>query len=173
MPGRPKGEWKYRPEIVKSFGDSDGIIDIPQAVYDTPQKIALVRQLLQKHGGVADPELRIEVVPWSMSHGIVGKGQAIKECTACHARNSMLHRPLDLNTFLPRGVPVVYRGQAANVVNFDGKEPVFDNRTLLASFYIIGDSRSPWVEWLGWLAVWGAILFSILHGTLRLLKGLL
>ena len=62
-----------------------------------------------------------------MSHSIVSKGQAIKECTACHARKSILHRPVDLNTFLPRGVPVMYRGREAGVVNFDGKEPVFDN----------------------------------------------
>ncbi len=166
-----EGEWKYRAEIVKSFGDKDGIIDIPQAVYDTPEKIALVKELLRKYAGVTDVELRIEVVPWAMSHSIVGKGQAIKECTACHSSNSMLHRPLDLNTSLPKGVPVIYRGRKVNVVNFAGKEPTFDNRGLLQSFYIIGNSRSPWVEWLGWLAVLAAALFSILHGSLRLLRG--
>lgn len=166
-----EGEWKYRPEIVKTFGDRDGIIDVPQAVYDTPAKIAVVKELLQKHAGVADPELRVEVVPWAMSHSTVGKGQAVKECTACHARNSMLNRPMDLNTFLPKGTPVIYRGQTLNVVNFEGKEPTFDNRELLASFYIIGNSRVAWVEWLGWLSVGGALLFSIVHGSLRAWKG--
>ncbi len=166
-----EGDWQYRPEIVKTFGDKDGIIDIPQAVYDTPEKIALVRGLLQKYSGVADPELRIEIVPWAMSHSIAGKGQAVKECTACHARNSMLNRPLDLNTFLPKNVPVIFRGKQMNVVDFAGKEPAFDNRTLLGSFYVIGNSRSPFVEWTGWLAVAGALLFSLVHGSLRAWKG--
>ena len=162
------GDWTYRTEIVKTFGDKEGFIDLPQAVYDTPEKIAVVRGLLQKYAGIADPELRIEVVPWAMSHGIAGKGQAIRECTACHAGNSILHRPLDLNTFLPKGVSVVYRGKTVNVVNFDGKEPTFDNRPLLGGFYVVGSSRVGWIEWIGWLAVAGVLLFSLVHGILRI-----
>jgi hypothetical protein len=165
-----EGEWVYRPEVLKAFADKDGIIDIPQAVYDKPEKIALVQRLLSQYAGVKHAELRIEVVPWAMSHSSAGKNQAVRECTACHASKSMLNRPLDLNSFLPRGVPVVYRGEQVNVVNFDGKEPVFDNRPLLAKFYIIGNSRVVWIEWLGWLSVVGAFLFSVLHGALRLLR---
>jgi hypothetical protein len=167
------GDWSYRPEIVKAFGDKEGIIDIPQAVYDTPEKIALVKGLLQKYAGVADLELRIEVVPWAMSHSLVGKDQAIRTCTACHGRKSMLHRAVDLNTSLPRGVPVVFAGRKINVVNYKGKEPTFDNGPLLGSFYIIGYSRAAWVEWLGWLSVAGVILFSLGHGILRMVSALL
>jgi hypothetical protein len=170
--GQPvEGEWTYRPEIVKTFGDKDGVIDIPQAVYDTPEKIALVKGLLQKYAGVADPELRIEVVPWAMSHNIVGKQQATRECAACHSTKSILHRRVDLDSFLPRGVPVIFRGRNISVVNYRGKEPTFDNRLLLSSFYIIGCSRVWWVEWLGWLSVAGVILFSVTHGALRLIGG--
>ena len=163
------GDLTYRPEVLKAFADKDGIIDVPQAVYDTPEKIALVKGLLQKYAGVAEPELRIEVVPWAMTHSIVGKDQAIRECTACHGRKSILHRPLDLNTFLPRGVPVVYRGKRLDVVDFSGAEPTFDNRPLLSSFYIIGYSRAGWVEWLGWIAVSSVLLFALLHGILRMI----
>ena len=166
-----EGEWPYRPEVLKTFADKDGIIDLPQAVYDTPEKIALVKDLLQKYSGVADPELRIEVVPWAMTHGIVGKDQAIRDCVACHAMQSMLARPVDLNSFLPSGVPIVYRGKQVNVVNFKFKEPAFDNRALLGSFYITGYSRVPWIEWIGWLCVAGAALFSLLHGAMRLIGG--
>ena len=165
------GDWTYRPEIVKTFGDKDGIIDLPQAVYDTPEKIALVKGLLQKFAGVANPELRIEVVPWAMSHSLVGKEQAIRTCTACHSKNSMLHRAVDLNTFLPKAVPVIYRGKRLDVVNYDTKEPTFDNRVLLSSFYIIGYSRASWVEWLGWIAGIGVLLFSLIHGILRMVGG--
>jgi hypothetical protein len=138
-------------------------------VYDTPEKVALIKGLLQKYAGVADPELRIEVTPWAVSHSIVGKGQAIRQCTACHAKNSVLHRPLDLNTFLPQNVPVSFRGKETEVVNFESKEPTFDNRLLLSSFYIIGYSRATWVEWFGWILIAAVILFSLLHGALRLL----
>jgi hypothetical protein len=166
------GEWSYRPEIVKAFADKEGIIDIPQAVYDTPEKIGVVRGLLQRYAGIAEPELRTEVVPWAMSHSIVGKGQAIRECTACHAKKSILYRPVDLDSTLPKDVPIIFRGQNARVVNYQGKEPTFDNRLLLSSFYVVGYSRVPWVEWLGWLSVAGVILFSIMHGILRVLGGL-
>jgi hypothetical protein len=56
-----------------------------------------------------------------MSHSIVGRKQATKECTACHAGNSILRRPVDLNSFLPRDVPVMYRGRNINVVSYQGK----------------------------------------------------
>lgn len=163
------GGWEYRPEIVKAFGDKDGIIDFPQARYDTPEKIALVKGLLLEHVGIADPELRIEVVPWAMSHSTMGKAQAIKDCKACHAKNSILRRPMELNDFLPKGVPVYYAGKQVNVVDHSGKEPTFDNRSLLRSFYIIGNSRVLWVEILGWLSVAGALLFSFIHGFIRIL----
>lgn len=169
---RPAGaDWTYRPEILKTFADNEGIIDLPQAVYDTPGKIALVKGLLQQYAGVADPELRIEVVPWAMSHSVVGKEQATRECTACHAKKNILHRPVDLNSFLPRGVPIYYRGSQVSLVNYAGKEPSFDNRPLLGSFYIAGSTRVLWVEWLGWLLVAGAVLFSLLHALLRLIGG--
>ncbi len=164
------GEFVYRPEIVKAFGDEIGLIDIPQAVYNTPEKIALVKGLLEQHAGVAEAELRVDVVPWAMSHSIVGKKQAIRDCTACHSQNSILHRPLDLNTFVPRGAPVIFGGKRVNVINYGGKEPTFDNRPLLGSFYIVGDSRVSWVESLGWASVWAALLLVLLHGTLRLLS---
>ena len=106
-----------------------------------------------------------------MSHSIVGRKQATKECTACHAAKSILHRPVDLNSSLPHGVPITYRGKNMNVVNYQSKEPTFDNQILLSSFYIIGNSRTPWVEWFGWLSVAGTILFGFLHATLRMLKG--
>ena len=167
----PDNGWSYRPEIVKAFGDKDGIVDRDQARYDSPEKIALVRGLLQKDAGISDPELRIEVVPWAMSHSIAGKGQATKTCTACHARHSILHRQLDLDNFLPRGVPTFFQGRKIDVVSWQGKEPVFDNRSLLASFYIIGNTRVAWAEWLGWLSVAGALLFVLIHGGVRIFGG--
>ena len=163
--------WTYRPEIVKEFGDKDGIIDRAQALYTTPEKIALVKGLLQKYAGISEPELRIEIVPWAMSHSIVGKEQATKDCTACHAKNSILHRPLDLDDALPKDVPVIYGGKPINVVNYEGKNPTFNNRPLLSSFYIIGNSRATWIEWLGWLSVAGALLFALIHGAIRLFGG--
>jgi len=166
---RPGVGWEFRPEIVKAFGDKDGIIDFPQARFDTPEKIALVQRMLQEQCGIKNAQLRIEVVPWAMSHGTMGKKQAIRDCAACHSRHSILNRPVDLDDFLPEGVPAYYGGKLANVVDRSGKEPVFDNRPLLRSFYIIGNSRVAWIEVLGWLAVAGALLFCIIHGLIRIL----
>ena len=168
-----QGDWTYRPEIVKTFGDKDGYIGPDQAVYDTKEKIEVVKALLQKYAGVSDPELEIEITPWAMTHGIVGKKQAIRDCNACHANKSILNRGMVLNNFLPRNVPIVFSGKKIDVVNFDGKEPTFDNRPLLTSFYVVGLSRVAWVEWLGWLAVIGAVLFSCVHGLIRIIRSFL
>lgn len=166
------GTWIYRPEILRAFDqDKDEILIPEEGVYDTPQKIALVREFLQKYAGIADPELRIEVVPWAMSHSTVGKGQAVKECTSCHAANSMLHRPMDLAEALPQNVPIYYRGAEQPVVRYGGKQPVFDNRPLLAGFYIIGNSRISWIEWLGWLSVIGTLMLVLIHSSLRVILG--
>ena len=54
-------------------------------------------------------------------------------------------------------------------IDRSGPEPAFDNRALLRSFYLIGNSRVAWVEILGWLAVVGALLFTFIHGFIRLL----
>jgi len=167
----PDQGWEYRPEIVQAFGDKDGIIDRAQAVYDSPRKIELVKGLLRKHAGISDPELRVEVVPWAMSHSTVGKDQATKDCTACHAKNSILHRPVDLDDALPRNVPVYFQGAQRPVARWTDKEVVFDNRPLLASFYIIGNSRVGWIEIIGWLSVFDALLFAMIHGGLRLIFG--
>jgi hypothetical protein len=165
------GAWVYRPEIVKAFGDADGIIDRPQAVFDTPGKIELVRGLLQKHAGISDPDLRVEVVPWAMGHSVVGKGQAVKVCTACHSGESMLHRPVDLDDVLPGGVPVYYSGAQRAVVRHTKAGAVFDNRELLAKFYIIGNTRVAWIEWAGWVAILGTLLLVLVHGLLRIVGG--
>lgn len=167
----PDAGWTYRPEIVEAFADKDGIIDLPQGVYDTPEKIELVRGLLKQYANIPDAELHIEIVPWAMSHSTVGKDQATKECTACHGRDSILHRPLDLDDTLPKGVPIVYGGKNMKVVNYKGTQPTFDNRPLLSSFYIIGNSRATWIEWLGWLIVVGTLLFALVHGGIRLFGG--
>jgi hypothetical protein len=165
------GTWVYRPEVAKLFGDADEFIDVPQAVYDSPEKVALVAALLKRYGGIAEPELRIEVVPWAMSHSIAGKDQAIRECTACHAADSMLERPMALDDVLPAAAPAYFGGARRDVVARTRSGPVFDNRVLLSSFYVIGNTRVGWIEVMGWLAVAGASLFATLHGALRLVLG--
>jgi hypothetical protein len=167
----PDAGWEYRPEIVQAFGDKDGIIDSEHAIYDSPQKIELVKGLLQKYAGITDPELRIEVVPWAMSHSTVGKDQATKQCTDCHSKQSILNRPLDLDNALPKNVPVYFQGAQRPVAKWTDKEVVFDNHSLLASFYIIGNSRVGWIEIIGWLSVFGALLFALIHGGLRIIFG--
>ena len=58
-----------------------------------------------------------------------------------------------------------------DLVRWAGRNAVFDNATLLSPFYIIGNSRVLWIEILGWLAVAGAFLFVLVHGTLRIILG--
>lgn len=166
------GTWIYRPKILATFDrDKDEFILPEEAVYDSPEKIAIVRRLLQKCAGIAEPELRVEVVPWAMSHSTVGKDQAVRECTARHAGTSMLRQPLELNDVLPRGVPVYYSGARHDIVRWTPINTVFNNTELLSSFYVIGNSRVLWVEILGWMAVAGALGFALVHGALRLILG--
>jgi hypothetical protein len=164
------GTWIYRPEVLTAFDrDQDGFILSEEAVYDSSERIAVVKQLLQEHAGIAAPELRVELVPWAMSHSTVGKEQAVRECTACHAKTSLLRHPLTLNDALPRNVPVYYGGARHDLVRWAQGEAVFDNAEMLSTFYVIGQSRVAWVEVVGWLAVLGALLVVVVHGGLRVI----
>ena len=107
-----------------------------------------------------------------MSHSIAGKGQATKDCTACHAKDSILHRPLDLDNFLPKGVPTFFQGRKVDVVSWQGQGAGASTTGRCSrSFYVIGNSRVAWIEWLGWLSVAGALLFALIHGGVRILGG--
>ena len=82
-----EGEWKYRARDPQGVCATRTESSTSRRPFTTRrEKIALVQGLLRQYAGVTDPELRIEVAPWAMSHSIVGKGQAIKECTACHSQ---------------------------------------------------------------------------------------
>lgn len=91
----------------------------------------------------------------SVSHEILNKDKAQKNCSNCHAQNSALRVGL-------------YR----HIKDLDNRELGFFNSAFLRSSYVIGATRNIYLDWLGLLMVGGTIAGCSLHGLLRILTAL-
>jgi len=170
-------EGGLRPEVLKTFdADGDGRIDSLEARLDSPEKAGLVRGLLVQ-AGVVDPKIRGDVEPHAMSHGVAGGKYALRDCSACHSRNSRIYRPIALAGYRPEGagmpLPV-----AASTVRFDGEIVSTSSGSLdfapskaREDLYILGRDSSPFLDDLG-VAIAIIILLAVgVHGGMRILAG--
>ena len=108
--------------------------------------------------------------------GVAGAPWATRECTACHASDSILAAPFELARSAAAGVgaeAVTLVGDA-NVHLAGAVERAADGRLVyrpdieLAGLYVLGHSRSGAVDTIGLLAVLTALAGVAIHGGLRI-----
>ncbi len=166
---------QMRPEVSRFFDNNrDGKIDDKERRLDSLEKIEFAKTFI-KQQGIKEPQLRLEITPFSVNHNIVSKGQAIKDCQECHSPKTRLLKEVEIFDYLPPGidphiseiVPKEFtKGPIAEYK--DGK--IFYKPTyLLSHFYIMGISRNPWVEWVGRLAVLLSLIGTFVHGLFRIM----
>lgn len=88
----------------------------------------------------------------SLSHEILNKDKARKDCSTCHAQDSALKVGL-------------YR----HIKESDTRELGFANAAFLRSSYVIGATRNLYLDMLGLLMVGGTLAGVAIHGLLRIL----
>lgn len=88
----------------------------------------------------------------ALSHQILDKEEARRECVSCHSQDSALRTTL-------------YR----HIKEQDTKEMGFANAAFLRSSYVIGATRNEYLDLLGLLMVGGTIAGVSLHGLLRII----
>lgn len=88
----------------------------------------------------------------SLSHEILGKDKAQKNCSNCHAQDSALRAGL-------------YR----HIKETEAREMGFANAAFLRNSYVVGATRNLYLDLLGLLMVGGTLAGVSLHGLLRIL----
>lgn len=159
----------YRPEMVEGFDkNGDGELQKEELRMDSPKKVRLATSFLRE-AGLKEPHLELEMISFGLNHNI-SKKTALRDCLECHRSNSRLFVDYEIFDYVPEkaNVDCLVCGsyERAPVTNKDGKV-FYRSADLLSDFYVIGASRSLWVELLGWLSIFGALFGTIGHGFLR------
>lgn len=88
----------------------------------------------------------------SLSHEILDKEKARKDCATCHSQNSALNLSL-------------YR----HVRETETRERGFANAAFLSNAYVIGATRNIYLDMLGLIMVGGTLVGVTVHGLLRII----
>ncbi len=167
----------YAPAIVEAFdANRDGRVDATELRLDTPRKTELVANRLRALG-VVDPVVdgTLEVFP--LAHGISTRDRALRDCEACHAKDSRVAQDrYALAGYLPGGVPprpgdrarVELAGTIAPAAG-GGLELRASPGSAPAGLHVLGHSRQGLTNTLGF-ALFVAVFAGVsLHGLARIL----
>lgn len=148
-----------------------GLLDLQTVVAGGAADREVVRARLVEQGYV-NPEIRTEVQPYEMHHGVVGGRWATRSCDACHSAGSVLNDPMTLASALPAGSTPewVQQGRLMSAGNWSaiGDRPAYRPSTQSAGIYVLGYDGRRWIDGLGILMLLGVLLGVGVHGGLRI-----
>lgn len=151
--------------------NANGHIEPQEAVLDTQEKQNLVKDLLMA-SGVAQPEIRGHSEAFKVAHGIVGAETAVRDCEACHGRDSRLSGDIDIGE-VPHAFPSPTAGPVASTL-LGGQLAITDGRIQwkraddFHELYVFGYSRRGWSDLAGLVLFSFASLFVLLHAGRRI-----
>lgn len=163
--------------VTASYWVENGPVPRPVRLYDLKQVVAsgagdreAVRAGLNARG-YTNVEMRTEVQPYEIHHGVVGGRWATRSCDVCHSAGSVLNDPMVLAAALPGdSLPqwsqqgsLVTSGRWTNV----GDRPAYRPSTSAAGLYVLGHDGHRWIDILGILMLLGVLLGVGVHGGLR------
>ena len=165
---------KYAADILSAFdANADGALDSTELVINSDAKQQVVASRLSALG-LSNPHIEGQVQPYSINHDVTRSENAVNDCQTCHTAQgtSRLSQPIKLADYAPNGVMPKFAGgtnvnaSGEMVTGADGAlyyqpQPANDK------MYVFGASRVNWIDWLGALAFFGALLGVLGHGTLR------
>jgi thiosulfate reductase cytochrome b subunit len=162
----------YVADILSAFdADKDGKLSVAELRVDTAQKQEVVKARLQSLG-LKNPRMDGQVQPYAINHGVARGEHVLRDCAACHSKQSRMQKGMALTSFAPvmphmeRDTNAVPSGEL--VRDTDGAlryQPVPARDAL----YVFGASAIGWVDALGVLAFLGTLLGVSGHGLLRFL----
>lgn len=122
--------------------------------------------------GVGDPQIRAEIQPHGLHHGVAAGAWATRTCSTCHGQDSRMGEPFALAAMAPGGVlprfvedaKIVVAGQVS--ISASG-EVVYQPDASQAGLYLFGFTRAPWIDAVGLLVLLLVVSGVILHGGLR------
>ncbi len=162
----------YHPELLAVLdSNGDGHLQGDELRLQDESAVAAVRTRLQSIG-LESPGIHSEVTPFSISHNVVNGQRAIKECSNCHDRDSILATPFSLAGYTPGGVQpqmMSFAGveTAGSVQGAGSGAASFVPDARAAGFYIIGLHSESWADLLGLLMFLGVALGVSGHAIAR------
>jgi thiosulfate reductase cytochrome b subunit len=151
--------------------DKNGKLSVDELRIDTPQKQEAVKARLLALG-LKNPRMDGQVQPYAINHGVARGEHVLRDCAACHSKQSRMQKSMVLASFAPvmphmeRDTNVAPTGEL--VRDTDGAlryQPI----TARDALYVFGASGIGWVDALGLLAFLGTLLGVSGHGLLRFL----
>ncbi len=165
----------YRPELVAVLDeDRDGRLDDSELVLDEARKVSAVRARLVSLG-VKDPHIVGRVTAHAVRHDVVEGKWVVKDCETCHADRSRFNEPVVLASGPFPGGVTPELDDAMEALLTGRYAEVEDGRLILAGneepegHYVLGHSRRPWSDLMGfWIFVLSALGVAG-HGVARFL----
>jgi thiosulfate reductase cytochrome b subunit len=162
----------YAADIVSAFdANGDGSLSNDELTINSPAREEAVKAKLLALG-LANPRIEGLTQPYSINHNVTRGEGAVNDCRMCHSDTSRVSQPIKLANYSPEGVLPVF--DSANNVNASGDitegtdgavyyNPVPANDGM----YVFGSSRISWIDWLGALVFFAALIGVAGHGTAR------
>jgi thiosulfate reductase cytochrome b subunit len=120
---------------------------------------------------VSNPRIVGEVQPYSLNHDVARGEWATSDCQACHNATSKVTAPIQLAGYMPGSVTPEFVKDANTVesgeIYTDGSALFYQPATGGQGLYVFGHDRLEWVDWVGLLAVLGALGGAVTHGGIR------
>ncbi len=163
----------WAPVILETFdADRSGSIDAGELRLDSRLKTELIAARLRA-AGVADPAIDGLLDVYPLAHGVGGRAEALRECTACHAESSRLGAAWTVAAFLPGGTPPAPReGAAIPLTGQLGPTPagglVLTPAPGAARLHVLGHAREGITNTLGFALFLAVFLGVAGHATVRL-----
>jgi thiosulfate reductase cytochrome b subunit len=167
----------YAPTIVGAFdANHDGRLDAGELRLDMKRKMDLVAGRLRALG-VTDPIVDGTLDVYPLAHGISTRDRALRDCEACHAKDSRVSRDrYPLAGYLPGGVPP-RPGERARVELAGTVVPTLDGGlellsapgSTLAGLHVLGHSRQGVTNTLGFALFLAVFVGVSIHGFARIL----
>ncbi len=166
----------YHADIVaRCDANHDGRLSKDELVLDSEEKVGVIRSRLEALG-VAAPRIAGRVTAYPIRHGVVEGKWVENDCQSCHDDRSRFNEVLPLASGpFPGGVIPVPDEKTARLMAGRTVEQA-DGGLVLAGnaepvgHYVLGHSRRPWSDTIGFWVFVLAILGVAAHGTVRAVK---
>jgi thiosulfate reductase cytochrome b subunit len=168
---------RYAPAVLEAFdANRDGRLDETELRLDTRSKTKLVANRLRALG-VAEPAIDGTLDVYPIAHGVSTRDRALRDCDACHAKDSRVSRDgWSVAGYLPGGTPPrpsekprAELGGALVPTRGGGLVRASDPGAAPAGLHVLGYSRQSLTNTLGFVLFVAVFLGVSLHGLARVL----
>jgi thiosulfate reductase cytochrome b subunit len=164
---------RHAPAVLDAFdANRDRHLDEAELRLDDAAKVKLVASRLAALG-VEDPAIDGTLEVWPLVHGISTREGALRDCDACHAKDSLVSGDgFVLASYLPGGTPPRppenARVDVAGMIAPSGAGLVLRTADALAGLHVLGHSRQGLTNTLGFALFVATFVGVSLHGLARI-----